>query len=350
MAVYNGAAYLREAVESILSQTYTDFEFIVVDDGSNDDSLQILQSYVDRRLRILRSERNVGLTVSLNKGLDAARGELVARQDADDISHPCRLEKQVAFLDAHPRVVVVGTQARYIDSAGNPSISLLWKKATTPEALRLQILFDNPFFHTSVLFRREIVHERLGGYDPSFRTSQDFELWSRLLQQFDGANLGDVLVDQRYHLRSASATYQPANARQVAGVFARNLQIFLGDFPEYTDWPQLWSSLMNPHMSPEYSPREVFCTIQSICNAYTRNRLSPLAVTEVNAQRAITSLRAARFMARTSLWAAFWAATKVFFISPLLVASEIDRLLRRAMRASAPHRTELRHRSKLSRK
>ena len=341
MSVYNGAAFLRQAVQSILAQTFTDFEFVVIDDGSTDESLAILQSYGDARLRIVRNERNLGLTASLNRGLQEARGEFVARQDADDVSHPIRLEKQVAFLDQHPPIVIVGTQARYINAAGHASVSPLWSKATTAEALRLQSLFDNPFFHTSVMFRRSVIHDQLGGYDPGFRTSQDFELWSRVLQQFDGANLSEALVDQRYHAHSISANYQPANARQVAGVFARNVRAFLGDFPEFAGWPSLWTSLMNPRMNPEYSPRAVLRTIQRICDTYLGRGLPSLAVAEVNAQRAISSLHAARFMARTSRYGALWAATRVAFMSPPLVASELRRLLGRVLRAGVSTRTEI---------
>lgn len=329
MSVYNGARFLRLALESILAQTFRDFEFVIVDDGSTDGSLDILNSYGDVRLRIVSNDHNLGLTASLNKGLGCARGEFVARQDADDVSHPCRLAKQVLFLDQHPAYALVGTQARYIDAWGRPSVSPLWQKATTPEAIRLQSLFDNPFFHTSVLFRRAIVWENLRGYDPGFRTSQDFELWSRLLKQFDGANLSDVLVDQRYHVQSVSASYLPANAHQVETVFSSNMEAFLGHAPQYARWPALWSAMMNPKMSPDYSFGAVLRTIRAICATYLKRGLSPQAVAEVHAQRAITSFRAARFFARVSWYAASCAVVRIFFMSPRLVAIELQRMARR---------------------
>jgi glycosyltransferase involved in cell wall biosynthesis len=118
MSVYNGEKYLRQAIESILQQTYTDFEFIIIDDGSTDSSREIIQSYDDKRIRLVINEQNIGLTKSLNKGIRLAKGEFIARMDADDISLPQRFEKQVAYLDSHPEVGVLGTYANIIDHRG----------------------------------------------------------------------------------------------------------------------------------------------------------------------------------------------------------------------------------------
>src|SRR5262249_52131724 len=161
MAVYNGARHLREAVESILGQTFQDFEFVVVNDGSTDESRTILSSFGDPRIRVLDNPSNLGLTKSLNVGLGVARADLIARQDADDISDEGRLEKQVAVMDAHPGLALLGTQARYVDEKGTAQVSRLWWKATTTEGLRFQLLFDSPFVHTSVMFRKSIVQDVL---------------------------------------------------------------------------------------------------------------------------------------------------------------------------------------------
>src|SRR5258707_849690 len=118
MSVYNGEKYLGEAVDSILAQTFTDFEFIIIDDGSEDRSPELIEAYVDSRISFLRNEKNVGLTRSLNKGLQVASGEYIARMDCDDVSLPDRFAKQVAFMDANSGVGACGTWALDIDGAG----------------------------------------------------------------------------------------------------------------------------------------------------------------------------------------------------------------------------------------
>jgi glycosyltransferase involved in cell wall biosynthesis len=226
MSVFNGRAFLHESVESILSQTFQDYEFVVVDDGSTDGSSEILARYTDPRLRVIRNPSNLGLTRSLNVGLEASKGDLVARQDADDRSYPERLARQVAFLDANPSVALVGTQARGIDRSGSPVDLSGWPKATAAMAIRWQLMFDSPFTHTSVMFRRAPVSE-LGGYNEDFRTSQDFELFSRLAVAHELRNLRDVLVEWRVMKGSVSTAYSETDLRRVQAVLAENRKRWL---------------------------------------------------------------------------------------------------------------------------
>lgn len=243
MAVHNGARHLREAIDSILVQTFRDFEFLIVDDGSTDESPSILASYVDPRIVIIRNATNVGLTKSLNIGLNAARGELVARQDADDVSYPERLAKQVAFLDAHPEIAVVGAQARIIDADGH-ELPTDERKPLAAEAIRFALLFSNPIVHTAATFRRKLVD----GYDERFVTSQDVELWSRVAEQHPLANLPERLVDLRVHAQSVSATrYTRGNVRHIEDVLAANLRRFLGTADVARDWPKVWNAIVNTH-------------------------------------------------------------------------------------------------------
>jgi glycosyl transferase family 2 len=247
MAVHNGADYVDAAVESILRQRFTDFEFLIVDDGSTDDTPQRLARFTDPRIRRVRNEANLGLARSLNRGLALARGALIARQDADDVSHVSRLGEQVAFLEREPGVAVLGTQVRYIDARGRPVSVAPWPKSTSALAIRWQLLFDGPFVHASVMFRRAIVWTALGGYDESFATSQDFELWSRV-----GAgghamrNLPATLVDFRIHPASASARYTVEGVSKVAPVVRRNVIAELGLDALPSDWPDAWIRLTNP--------------------------------------------------------------------------------------------------------
>ncbi len=245
MAVYNGAAYLRQAIESILTQTFRDFEFLIINDGSTDDSRAIVASYGDPRIRILDSSENIGLTRSLNRGLAAARGELIARQDADDVSHPTRLEKQVTFMDAEPEVVVVGAQARLINARGRTIRAYGWEKLQSDAGLRWQIMFDSAFVHTSVMFRRSIVWGTEGGYDETFATSQDFELWSRLSRRNKLRNLPDVLVDLRQHPKSVSANNTEGKIAKIRAVLRANLRANLPDYPDVEEWMDLWIRLNN---------------------------------------------------------------------------------------------------------
>ncbi|MCB0255200.1 MAG: glycosyltransferase [Anaerolineae bacterium] len=203
MSVYNGARYLREAVDSILSQTLGDFEFIIVDDGSTDETQGILDSYTDPRVVRLRNETNIGLTRSLNKGLAVACGEYVARQDADDISLPVRLEKQVAFLDAKPNIGLVGTAYREVYDDGRPDRPM--SVPLTLDEIREQLLYHHCFCHGSVMARRTAL-TAVGGYDERFAVAQDRDLWLRLADHFDLANLADELYSLRMSSWSVTGT------------------------------------------------------------------------------------------------------------------------------------------------
>jgi glycosyltransferase involved in cell wall biosynthesis len=201
MSVYNGEKYLRKAVESILNQTYTDFEFILIDDGSQDCSRQIMDSYHDPRIVRLNNPQNMGLVYSLNVGLRVAQGVYIARQDADDTSLPERLAKQVSFLDTHPEIGVLGTGVQIVDSFGNASNTV--QSPTEPEVLRWRMCFFNPFVHSTVMMRRQIV-KQVGGYSSDMVHAEDYDLWRRLSYVTRLSNLQDVLLQFRKHDASIS--------------------------------------------------------------------------------------------------------------------------------------------------
>jgi len=252
MAVHNGADYVEAAVDSILRQSFTDFEFLIVDDGSTDDTALRLTRFTDPRIHRVRNDANLGLARSLNRGLALARGALIARQDADDVSHPSRLAEQAAFLEREPAVAVLGTQVRYIDTRGRTVSVAPWPKSTSALAIRWQLLFDGPFVHASVMFRRDIVWATLGGYDESFVTSQDFELWSRVGAAGHAMrNLPATLVDFRIHPASASARYTVDGVSRVAPVVRRNVTAELGVDALPRDWPEAWIRLTNPAVFPD---------------------------------------------------------------------------------------------------
>ncbi len=199
MGVHNGGPYLAGAVESILAQSYQDFEFIIVDDASIDGSTEILADYArrDERLVVLRNPENLGLTKSLNLGLKRARGEYIARQDADDLSHVKRLEKEVWALDEHPEAVLVTADYERIDAFGQ--VVGQRRHHAPPELIAWHLLFYNYLeAHSLVMFRRARVMA-LGGYDETRRYAQDYNLWLRLLEHGRLLMLPEPLLRYRVH-------------------------------------------------------------------------------------------------------------------------------------------------------
>lgn len=237
MSVHNGRAFLPAALDCILGQTLTDLEFIVIDDGSTDDTWELIQARAagDPRLRPVRNPANLGLTRSLNRGLALARGRYLARQDVDDESRPERLAQQAAFLEAHPAVVLLGTWAERMDGAGR-AIPGLGREPATDRAIRRKMLLANAFFHTSVMLRRQVLTDHGLAYDPGLPFAQDYDLWSRLLAHGQGANLPQPLVCFRTHpgqISAARAGEQRAVADRVA-----------------------WANLARAGLADEFSPAQ----------------------------------------------------------------------------------------------
>ncbi len=193
MSVRNGAPWVREAVESVLRQTASDLELIVIDDGSVDATATLLAAIGDSRLRV-EHQPPAGLTPSLNRAVSLARAPLLARLDADDVALPERLARQRRFLDAHPDVGLLGTGAREVDAAGRDVARVI--PPADDAAIRRALIRHNPFVHSSVLMRRSAV-SRAGGYDPSLPVAQDYDLWMRMSRVTRLANLPEPLVIRR---------------------------------------------------------------------------------------------------------------------------------------------------------
>ncbi len=204
MSVYNGAAFLKSAIESILAQDLVNFEFIIMDDCSTDDSAQIIRSYQDPRIIFIQNTTNLGLTKSLNLGLKVAKGKFIARMDSDDVSRVDRLQTQFNYMKAHPEVWVLGSSATEIDSQGQSNNVI--QMPSSPGWIQLLMLLGNNMIHPSVMFDKAKILA-IGGYDENFIYSQDFDLWSRVLQK-NGIleNLSEPLIQLRYHSQSISAT------------------------------------------------------------------------------------------------------------------------------------------------
>ncbi len=203
MPVYNSEKYLNEAIESILRQSYTDFEFLIIDDCSTDNSPSIIQSYRDPRIRYIHNDGNQGVAYSLNRGLALAQGEYIARMDADDISLPEKFKHQVSFLDQHPAVGVLGTAVCLMDASGKKRDKLSFPTEHISLYWRL-CFFENPIIHPTVMMRKDVV-DRAGGYLVEMTNSEDYDLWCRLSGFTHLANLPDVHLHLRKHSENVSS-------------------------------------------------------------------------------------------------------------------------------------------------
>lgn len=219
LPVYNGERFVRESIESVLGQTFTDFELIIINDGSTDGTGEILNSFTDPRIVLIERE-NRGLVDTLNEGLSFAHGEYVARIDADDVMLPERLAKQVAYLDEHPKVAVLGGWAEIINGAGEVIGSYKYPP-TGKGGLRAYILKHNPLIHPTVMYRRDAIL-RVGGYR-QYRHIEDYELWTRVLAKYRGANLPEIIIKYRVH--GGSITSKHRYQMLITGILIRLLAL-----------------------------------------------------------------------------------------------------------------------------
>lgn len=196
MPAYNAEQYIAEAIESILNQTFTDFEFIIINDGSTDNTVDIIKNYSDPRIVFLENEQNSGICVTLNKGLDAARGKYIARMDSDDISVPERLEEQVKFMDQHQDIAASGTDI-YIFGKGIADYK--FDMVHDAKQCKAGLFFNSCFAHPSVIIRASMLNGNKLRYDDDFRGLEDYELWWQISKYGKVANLDKMLLLYRKH-------------------------------------------------------------------------------------------------------------------------------------------------------
>ena len=205
MGVYNGEQYLREAIESILSQTFSDFEFIIIDDCSTDDSKEIISSYNDPRIRFFRNEKNMKISATANCGMRLARGKYIARMDHDDISLPERFQKQFDYLESHPDYGLCGTMKDDIINGVRNTVCgpKIW---STDEDLRYVMFFGNLIYNTSLMMRRDIVEQYQLYYDESLEFGNDYDLCLRFMKVAKVYNIPETLVLYRLYETQSTKT------------------------------------------------------------------------------------------------------------------------------------------------
>lgn len=200
MPVYNGEAFVAEAMQSILNQTYTDFELLIIDDGSTDNSLQVARSFQDPRIRVVVLEKNIGLAHVRNRGIEEARGTFIAWIDCDDINLPTRLAQQVTLMRAKPGIGLCGGWSRVFGSQENQELRF----PSSPDELRTALLFYNPFATSTLLIRKAFLEEHQLRFDPLFPPAEDYDLWEKISQHSELYNIPEVLSLYRTHAHQSS--------------------------------------------------------------------------------------------------------------------------------------------------
>lgn len=200
IALYNSEKYIKQTLESILNQTFTNFEIVIINDASTDNSVNIIESFNEARIRLIHNETNKGISYNRQKGIEEAKGKYIAILDSDDIAMPNRLEKQFLFLENNPDIALCGTNANFIDENNN-IINHIHAINFDSELIKVMLLFANQFINSSVLLRKDIAI-RIGGYNKQI--GEDYDLFVRIAEKYKTANLDEKLVSYRMHAISDS--------------------------------------------------------------------------------------------------------------------------------------------------
>lgn len=253
MSTFNEAAFVEEAVESILSQTFVDFEFIIVDDDSTDGTRPILRNFDDQRIVLIENDENIGFVRSLNKGLDECTGKYVARMDGDDVSERHRLETQLRYLESKPDTGIVGSF--YWKVTGSGVVKKLCRKPATDVEIRFELLLAPPFAHPSVMFERALLEEHNIRYSPHYPGIEDYDLWPRLLRHTCGENIPEPLLRYRVHGNNQSLQNRRNMLREHDKIALRVVREYVPDFD--TTLREVSQLRMLVHRGYEFSPYDI---------------------------------------------------------------------------------------------
>lgn len=260
MSVFNEEKYLRDSLDSIFSQTFEDYELIIVDDCSTDKTVEIIRAYQDPRIRLIRNETNMGLTKNLNKALNMCQGEFIARMDGDDICLPDRFRRQVDYMRNHPEYMLAGCQTRTFGEQ-----NMIWRLKDNPEKLKIMMLIRPVLAHPTFMMRRELVFKKGFYYDESYCSAQDYEFAQRVSESYPIGLVQEVLLNYRTHKKqvsSKSGYAQFANADRIRERQLKRLGVTLDERMRntYSSWAREEKGIK----------AEVFCQAQKLIHELCR--------------------------------------------------------------------------------
>ena len=219
MPAFNAELYIEETINSILTQTFHDFEFLIYDDCSSDRTYEIIKSYSDSRIRVFRNEINIGYVKTLNKLIGLASGEYIARQDNDDISLSTRLQEQISFLDKNLKVGLCGSNVQVFGKK-----NIISSMPLSDEEIRAFMIINNPICHPTVMFRKSIFEEfSISNYDESLCPAEDYNMWFEISKNTQLANLSSVLLKYRWHNENVSQLKKNIQLEMVSRIKAKIL-------------------------------------------------------------------------------------------------------------------------------
>lgn len=285
LPMYNQALFVGEAIASILAQSEDDFELIVIDDGSTDDSARIVAACNDHRIILLRNSSNIGTTGALNIGLRAAKGTYLARMDADDVSLPHRFALQRSFMEKNRHIAVCGSHVMTI-GARNKVV----RRPLGSDTIKCFLLAGPPFSHASVFMRRTVLERWDLCYDETYRTAQDYDLWLRLLSVSNGWNIDEVLLKHRLHADQLSSIRRDEQSRNADAIRQRVLAtigITLSDH-DLDRHTKLFRQSLEPSKENLYWAEEWLATIvarNDVCGFFDSQALDTFLNETLNAFR-----------------------------------------------------------------
>jgi glycosyltransferase involved in cell wall biosynthesis len=286
MPVYNAERFLAEAMRSILRQTFQDFEFLIIDDGSTDESAAIIRSYNDERIRLVSNEKNLGISETLNRGIAMASCDLIARMDADDTCNPFRLQKQYNYMQAHPHCALLSSWARVV-SEDHKFVKLERHRS---EYYYYNLTFECWIYHPTVVFRRQPILA-VGAY--SMKYSEDYDLFWKVSTKYEIGNLADPLVNYRLSPNSLNTVlkkteYDLANEQNVL----RNIRYYLGsDFQV----PKPCLECLRHNFDPIISTLDLAAAVRSLA---ILNQITEKILAKENVNRDEKSIKEAHYFKR----------------------------------------------------
>ena len=213
MPAYNAGKFIGESIRSVLAQSYSHWELLIVNDGSSDNTVDVVKSFNDPRIRLVENPQNMGLIKTLNRGLAEAQGEWIARLDADDLASPDRIALQMDAFEHNADLALLGGRSHIIDENGGVKKNGAAEyQPESPIAVRWACVFFKPFRHSAVMFKRSVVWDEIGGYPEDAKDIEDYALWSKVVAKYDAANLPEVLCEYRVHSDSILANARAQNA------------------------------------------------------------------------------------------------------------------------------------------